>query len=64
MGLFQRMRDAPERVKLGLFAASFFEEAPIEIIDMFHSVLGRPALAKGLGNIGITVTLGITVGLR
>jgi len=52
VGLFQKLRQAPERVKLGIFAASFFDEAPVDVIDLMHPCLGRPALAKGLANIG------------
>jgi hypothetical protein len=52
VGLFQRLTQAPERVKLGLFASSFFDEAPFEVVDMLHTCLGRPSLSVGLGKIG------------
>lgn len=48
------MRETPERVRLGRFASSFFEEAPISIIEIFYTCFGRPALVEGLGKIGVS----------
>lgn len=48
MGLFQRMREAPERVTAGKFMAAFFKEAPLSIVEVMYTSVGRDALALGL----------------
>lgn len=52
MGFFQKMAQAPERIKLGTFAASVFDEAPLDFIAVFYTALGRPSLGVGLGKVG------------
>ena len=52
MGLFQQMREAPERARAGTFMAAFFEEAPIGIVDAMHNSVGRDALGFGLQKMG------------
>jgi hypothetical protein len=48
MGLFQQMRETPERVRSGKFMAAFFKEAPLSIVEAMYTSVGRDALASGL----------------
>ena len=52
MGLFQQMREAPERARAGTFMAAFFQDAPLTIVDVAHASVGRDALAAGLRVVG------------
>lgn len=48
MGLFQRMRERPERIRAGKFMAAFFREAPLSIVEAMYPSVGRGALALGM----------------
>src|ERR1700722_1654571 len=48
MGLFQRMRERPERISAGKFMAAFFREAPLSIVEAMYPSVGRGALASGM----------------
>ena len=48
MGLFQGMREGPERIRAGKFMAAFFREAPLSIVKLMYTSVGRDALALGL----------------
>jgi hypothetical protein len=48
MGLFQRMRERPERISAGKFMAAFFREAPLSIVEAMYPSVGRGALALGM----------------
>jgi hypothetical protein len=52
MGLFQEIRETPERVRAGKFMAAFFQDAPLYVIDVMHVSVGRDALAEGLRSVG------------
>ena len=48
MGLFQQMRERPERVRAGKFAAAFFKEAPLSVVKVMYASVGGNNLALGL----------------
>jgi hypothetical protein len=52
VGLFQQMREAPERARAGTLMAAFFQDAPLLVVDVAHASLGRYALAAGLRVVG------------
>jgi hypothetical protein len=52
VGLFQQMREAPERVRIGKFMAAFFQDAPLSVVAVVSDAVTPNALAFALKKMG------------